>query len=74
MQRHNSWDLLFGPLPVLRDLAGSLLAPWDHGQVWAITLVYAVLFGGWTLCLELLAASPDGTPGREGEGGRRPVP
>ena len=57
VQRHNSWDLLLGPLPVLEDLFSS------DPQALGITAVYAALLLTWTLSLWGIASAahePDG--------------
>jgi uncharacterized membrane protein len=51
VQRHNSWDALLDPWPVVEDLVLAVVFPLQHAQVWGIALVYAVLLGAWWTAL-----------------------
>ncbi|MBX2798370.1 MAG: DUF1361 domain-containing protein [Myxococcales bacterium] len=54
VQRHNSWDLVLDPLPVLWDLTRSVAAPLEHAETWAITAAYALVVAGFAGAVALL--------------------
>jgi uncharacterized membrane protein len=43
-QRWNSWDVVGNPLSLGYDIAAKIFNPFDHYKVWAITILFTVIY------------------------------
>jgi uncharacterized membrane protein len=62
--RWSSWDALFSPLAVLADVAGPVIAPFEHLRAWGFSAVCALfLLLGYLMCQALSLLQPEATAG-----------